>query len=86
MCVCVSGVTALLVLNQGCGRGGRVTPWENGEGEREITEREREESRSFCDRELDWLGGRFNVRMQERRKRRMQRGRKWLRCSAGVVV
>lgn len=52
LCVCVSGVTALLVKNQGCGRGGRVSPlWENKEGGREIAERE--ENASFCDREVE---------------------------------
>lgn len=52
--MCVSGVTALLVQNQGCGRGGRVSPpWENKEGDREIAERE--ENASFCDREVEDL-------------------------------
>lgn len=58
-------------LNQGCGRGGRVTPWENKEGEKEV--REREENRSFCDRDVSCRGRRFNVRLQNRRKGRKGR-------------
>lgn len=40
----MTGVTALLVLNQGCGRGGRVTPWEHKEVEEEIAQRVRKVS------------------------------------------
>jgi len=49
--VCVSGVTAPLVLNHGCVREETVTPWEQKEAQGEITEET--DSKNFL-RQQSW--------------------------------